>query len=118
MPKLAYRKAYAMNRIEARRLLIETYDQTDSCSETAREWGTSCYVVRKWVRRFRQQGEAGLQDLSRRLHHSPRQTPAEIEQQVMEVWEKTRYGRQRLAVYLSWHGLQLSGPGRSIYPSP
>ena len=108
MPKLAYREVYAMNRIEARRRLIATYEQTGSYSETAREWHTSRHVVRKWVRRFKEQGEAGLQDLSRRPHHSPRQTPAEIEQQVMEAWEKTRYGRHRLAVYLSWHGLHLS----------
>ena len=95
-----------MNRIETGRLLIETYDQTGSYSETAREWGTSRHVVRKWVRRFRQQGEAGLQDLSRRPHRSPRQTPAEIEQQVMEAWEKTRYISQGLDSYSQVHSRQ------------
>jgi len=52
MPELAYRRLYAMNPIEARKLLVETYQRTGSISETARIWGTSRQVVRKWLRRY------------------------------------------------------------------
>jgi transposase len=106
--ELAYREVYAMNRVEARRCLIETYQRTENYSETARRWNTSRHVVRRWVRRYQKLGDAGLEDRSRRPHHSPRQTPAEIEQQVLDAWKKTHYGRQRLAVYLARQGLHLS----------
>jgi len=47
----------------------------------------------KWVRRYRQQGVAGLRDRSSRPHSSPRQTSAAVEQQVIEL------RRGRLAGY-------------------
>ena len=65
MAELAYREVYAMNKAKARHHLIETYARTGSISQTARSWGTSRAVVRKWVRRFEQEGEEGLQDRSR-----------------------------------------------------
>jgi transposase-like protein len=97
-----------MNGVEARRLLIETYEETANLSETARQWQTSRHVVRKWVRRHREEGEAGLESRSKRPHHSPRRTPPEVEEQVMSAWEKTHYGRRRLAVYFRHQGLNLS----------
>jgi DNA invertase Pin-like site-specific DNA recombinase len=57
MPELAYREVYAMNRIEARRRLIQRYEETGSYSQTARLWHTSRHVVRKWpTRRPRRSG--------------------------------------------------------------
>ena len=108
MPELAYREVYPMNRKEARRRLVQTYLDTHSIRKTARIWGTSRQVVRKWVRRYLQAGEAGLEDRSRRPHRSPRKTPPEVEQQVLEAWQRTGYGRQRLAWYLARQGLNLS----------
>jgi len=108
MPALAYGRVFAMSDVGARRLLIEAYDETGSLSETARRWQTSRQVVRKWVRRYREEGEAGLESRSHRPHCSPRRTAPEVEQQVMEAWEKTKYGRHRLAIFLRHHGLELS----------
>jgi len=108
MAELAYREVYAMNRVEARRRLIETYQITRNYSETARRWHTSRHVMRRWARRYQELGEIGFQDRSRRPHHSPPQTPPQIEQQVLDAREKTGYGRQRLAVYLKRQGLHLS----------
>jgi transposase len=97
-----------VNEVEARKLLIETYEEKGNLSETTREWQTSRHVVRKWLRRYEAEGEAGLQDRSRRPHNSPRQTAPEIEKGVMAAWEKTRYGPRRLACYLVRQGLELS----------
>jgi len=108
MADLAYREVYAMSRVEARQRLVRTYQETGNLSETARRWQTSRQVVRKWLRRFRTQDVAGLQDRSRRPAHSPRQTPKEIEQQVLQAWQETHYGRKRLALYLRAQGLCLS----------
>jgi len=38
MPRLAYRRVYRTGCIEARKLLIETYQETGSLSDTARRW--------------------------------------------------------------------------------
>jgi putative transposase len=72
MAELAYWEVYTMNQLEARQRLIQTYRQTHNFTETARRWGTSRHLVRKWVRRYQAQGEAGLQDRSRRPHRCPR----------------------------------------------
>jgi len=108
MADLAYREVYAMSRIEARLRLVATYHETSSISETARRWHTSRQVVRKWVRRYEVQGLSGLEDRPHRPRCSPRQTPPEIEEQILEAWRKTRYGRHRLALYLRAHGLSIS----------
>lgn len=109
MAQLAYWEVYRMNPVEARKRMMETYQETGSIRETARRWMTSRNVVRKWVRRFEEEGEEGLQDRSRRPHHSPNQTPKHIEDQVMEAYEQTGYGRDRLSDYLRIvHDIDLS----------
>ena len=94
---LSYQEAYAMTHTEARRRLVETYTRTHSIAATARQWQTSRTVVRKWVRRYEQQGLAGLDDVTRRPHHSPNRTPPEIEQAVEDARKASGYGRKRLA---------------------
>lgn len=108
MAELAYWQVYTMNRFEARRRLVQTYQQTGSIRKTAHMWRTSRQVVRKWVRRFEQEGEAGLHDRSRRPHHCPHQTPEAVEQQVLKAREATGYGRERLALYLEKKGVAIS----------
>jgi transposase len=108
MADLAYRAVYAMNKTKARAAMVSTYQETRSISETARRWHTSRQTVRKWVRRYEAEGPEGLQDRSRRPHASPRQTPDDVGKQVLEAWERTRYGRHRLALFLRAHGLDLS----------
>ena len=108
MADMAYKELYDMNPVKARLQLIKTHMQTGSIRETARRWGTSRHVVRKWVQRYKAEGEVGLQDRSRRPHHSPRQTPPEIERKVRELRRSTRYGKERLAILLKQHDLDIS----------
>ncbi|GBC95284.1 hypothetical protein HRbin16_01071 [bacterium HR16] len=97
--ELSYNQVYHMNPTEARKQMVHTYLQTGNISHTARVWNTSRQVVRKWVRRYQEQGDDGLADLPRRPHTSPRQTPAEVEQKVLEARKHTGFGTRRLA----WH---------------
>lgn len=87
--ELCYKEVYHMNPIEARKRIVNTYLQTKSITRTAALWHTSRQVMRKWVRRYQQRGEEGLADLSRRPHTCPRQTPAEVEQKVLEARQRT-----------------------------
>ncbi|MGQ9494066.1 MAG: hypothetical protein ACUVR2_09925 [Anaerolineae bacterium] len=61
MADLAYREVYAMNRVQARQLLLQTYEQTKSIRATARLWHTSRQVVRKRLRAFHIQTPVSFQ---------------------------------------------------------
>ena len=98
---ISYREIYAMNKEEARRQLVNSYLTIGNISRVAFLWHTSPNVVRKWVRRFEEEGNEGLRDRSKRPHFSPNKTSQEIEQKVLEARKKTEYGRKRLAWYLT-----------------
>jgi len=100
MADLAYGEVYVMNKVQARMRLVRAYQEKGSLSEVAREWRTSRHTVRKWVRRYQEEGEKGPLDRSRRPRHSPNRTPAGVEDEVLDAWERTHYGRHRLAIYL------------------
>ena len=62
--------------------------------EAAAEYKLSRQAASKWVRRYREQGVAGLRDRSSRPRRSPRRTGEAVEQRVIEL------RRGRLAGYL------------------
>jgi transposase InsO family protein len=58
----------------------------------ARAFYVSEKTAAKWVRRYRQSGSAGLNDLSSRPHCSPRQTPSNLLEKVLELRRERRNG--------------------------
>jgi transposase len=54
-------------------------------SELCRRFGVSRKTGYKWLKRYRLDGESGLVDHSRRPHHSPRRSAAELEEAVVKV---------------------------------
>jgi len=75
----------------------------------------------KWLRRYRDQGEAGLADRSSRPHRMPRATPAEWQQQILEL-RQSRLTAARIAAQLrrprSTVALILKRAGLGRLPSP
>ncbi|WP_143659771.1 leucine zipper domain-containing protein, partial [Streptomyces pharetrae] len=63
----------------------------------AERFQVSHTTAARWANRYRQLGEAGMHDRSSRPHHSPRQTPAAVEQQVVRLRREHRIGPLRLA---------------------
>lgn len=64
---------------------------------TARLFATTVPTVRKWLRRYQQQGPRGLREQSRAPHHQPRQTSPEIESQVVALRQRLpTFGARRL----------------------
>lgn len=108
MADLAYWEVYRMTAPCARRNLVTTYRETGSISATARKWHTTRQTVRKWVRRFEVEGEAGLVERSHRPHHCPRQMVKDLEDQITLARKETSYGRQRLALLLRSRDVQVS----------
>src|ERR1700675_3139956 len=61
-----------------------------------------------WLQRYPEQGGAGIEEQSRKPHHSPRRTGGELERQVTEL--RLRYpdwGARKMQVLLTREGVQL-----------
>jgi transposase InsO family protein len=78
------------------RVLIEGW----SASAAAESMGVSAQTAYKWLRRYRQEGEAGLVDRSCRPHRSPRVSSARLIAQVRELRLSRRLGPHRIAYAL------------------
>src|SRR5208282_2049366 len=79
------------------RLRLVAYARQHGIKPTARLFQTTVPTVRKWLRRYQQQGPRGLMDLSRAPHHQPGKTPADIEQQVVALRQQLHtFGARRL----------------------
>ena len=76
----------------AHRYQMVQYALSHGVKPTARIFGTSPPVVRKWLTRFKEQGYAGLIDLSRKPHHSPRATHQSIKDHIVGL-KKNKYRR-------------------------
>src|SRR5690606_28457318 len=50
-----------------------------------RRFGISPKTGYKWIQRYRQQGEAGLEERSRRPHHSPARSDEAAEQRIVAL---------------------------------
>ncbi len=91
----------------ARKAIVRAYEETGNISEVARLFRTTRKTVRKVVRRWRERGEEGLKDLSRRPRRSPRKTSAAVEGLIVAERERTGYGRDRISRILREKGLEV-----------
>jgi transposase len=66
------------------------YALSHGVKPTAKVFGTSPPVVRKWLKRFKETGYEGLFDLSRKPHNSPRATPQSIKDHIVGLKKKYR----------------------------
>jgi transposase len=84
---------------EAARLAVLEYLKTNggNISDAARVFGINRSVVYDILEK---QAEGDLKDRSRVPKHQPNKTPAETEQKVVEARNKTRFGPERLSIYL------------------
>jgi len=74
-------------------------------SELCRRFGISRKTGYKWLKRYRDEGESGLADRSRRPHYSPRRSPAEVEALVVGVrGEHPAWGGRKIKAYLERKG--------------
>lgn len=74
-------------------------------SALCRAYGISRKTGYKWIKRYRELGESGLGDRSRRPHHSPRQTAVQVEAQVLEVRQEHKvWGGRKIRKVLQKKG--------------
>ena len=66
-------------------------------AEAARRFRVSRATAAKWVRRYREEGEAGLRDRCSRPHRSPRLTPPPVAAGVLRLRRELGWGPHRIA---------------------
>ena len=76
---------------------LEMVEAGWSVSEVAKRFRVSRSTVAKWLRRFREEGVAGLEDRSSAPHSNPRRTPPEVEQRICAVRRSEGFGPHRIA---------------------
>jgi len=83
-----------------RRLLCARVLAGHRVGDVAAQLGCSRTTVDKWLRRFRDEGEAGLCDPSSRPRRSPARISSELEQAVIELRRRARRGQDWIAAEL------------------
>ncbi len=84
--------------LKARRTWVETYRQTGNAGLTCRRCGISRPTLRKWVRRFEADGEAGLRSKSRRPHKTAdSKRTDELAERVLTLRRERNLGSKRLS---------------------
>ena len=76
-----------------KRVLVDGW----STATVAEQLGISRATAYKWVRRYRADGLAGLEDRSSRPHRSPRRSSDEVVAAIISARTRRRYGPARLA---------------------
>jgi len=82
------------------RLEMVRYADRHGISKTARDYGTTRLTVRKWIKRYKEEGLEGFKDRSRAPHHIPHKTPKEIEDRVIDLRKNhPAWGPERLKMH-------------------
>ena len=78
---------------QARRILVSRIIHEGlPVREAAKSQGVSSRTAYKWLKRYREEGEAGLFDRSSRPRRIPRRTPEKVREQVTELrWQRWPY---------------------------
>src|SRR5271170_1827470 len=80
----------------------------EGLSGLCREYAITRPTGYLWLRRFQQQGVAGMEERSRRPHGSPRQTSEAVEQRIVQLRrERPDWGARKLAVLLAQQGMMV-----------
>ncbi len=83
--------------LKARQNWVRLYQQTRDAGLTCRRCGISRPTLRKWWRRFQEQGQEGLRSRSRRRHTLPeRKVTPQQEQIILALRAKRRLGPERI----------------------
>jgi len=68
----------------------------DGIRPTARRWDCARNTVRRWKRRYEQEGLQGLRERSHAPHSCPHKIPAELEEKITELRRRSGFGPRRL----------------------
>lgn len=94
--------------VHGRKLLVERVcEQGWAVAHAAKAQGISRQCAHRWVKRFLEEGEAGLADRSSRPHHCPKQTSVEVVEAIVVLRRGERRGQD-------WIGPELGVAARTV----
>ena len=94
--------------VRGRQLLVERVcEQGWAVAHAAKAQGVSRQCAHRWIKRFLEEGEAGLADRSSRPHHCPNQTSVEVEEAIVVMRREERRGQD-------WIGPELGVAARTV----
>src|SRR5215469_7471144 len=80
----------------------------EGLSSLCREYGISRPTGYLWLRRFQQEGVAGMEERSHRPHCSPGQTKTVLEERIEQLRrQRPDWGARKLQVLLAREGIEL-----------
>lgn len=82
--------------VKIRLKIIEYLDKCKSISETARRFRVSRQIVRKWEKRFREEGIEGLKDKPKTPKKKRTVLTKEIVELILKLREEYNYGPRRI----------------------
>jgi transposase InsO family protein len=89
------------NAVDQRKQLFIEYQQGEQIAELGRRYGVSRQTVYKWLERYSQQGEDGLQDRTSAPGRHPQQCSEAIRERVLQLRQQhTRWSPRKLRAYL------------------
>lgn len=97
----------ARTTFQGRLLMVERRRAKWPKAHIAAAMGVSRKCVDTWLKRYDEEGEAGLHDRSSRPHSSPARTPAVVEDKIVEIRVRERRGPD-------WIGAELGVPPRTV----
>jgi len=92
---------------EGRRRLCQRVDAGRPICHVAAEVGIARQTLGRWYARWREEGEAGLEDRSSRPQTSPNQTAAEVEARVVALRREHKVGPVQLVGLLAEEDITL-----------
>jgi transposase-like protein len=101
--------------LEQRKEFIARWQRgEDALAELCREYDVSRQTAYKWIHRFEDSGEAGLQERSRAPHQIAWSMPAGISQRIVAVrMEHPRWGPRKILAYLQGKAPKTKWPAAS-----
>ncbi len=84
-------------------------DITRNVSKTCRHYGISRKTFYKWIARYEKLGDAGLCNLPKKPHSSPKETPKEVVSKILYLRQNYHFGPARISDYLRrFHNIRIA----------
>ena len=101
--------------VEERKEFIAEWTKGETpVAELCRFFEISRQTAYKWIGRYREEGEEGLEELSRAPHGSPQRMRAEVQERILELRQAhRRWGPRKLREYLMRHQREQRWPAAS-----
>jgi transposase InsO family protein len=102
--------AWRMSNVQEQRMkfVVAASRKERSLTELCAEFEISRPTAYGWLKRYQAHGIAGMQEASRRPHHSPEKTAAELEKRVVELRrERPDWGARKIRHLLRREGIEL-----------